>query len=742
MNTQAVLSFPKKVFNRYKHVAVRLVKKLIREDKGIFFVVGARSHEWPGMGSELYAKEPVFKETVQKCNEFICEFGFSGVLPNFEGSVDANFFDDETNLVFSIFCLQMGIIDLWKSKGIYPAAVMGLSLGEPAAVYAAGGVSLKDAVRLVCSTAQLSRLFKKEFVSLHVNVNIQEAKALSAKCPFLLTPVFETTPTTVACFCKKRDQSAVERFLTAENIKWNFIHKGENVPYHTRLLLDCSEQWMAFIHPVNPLPLQCDYYSSTLGKKISKNRIIDNDLWFRLKTSPVLAHSIFTEAKKDGYKLMVHIGAHTFLKGKVKSKDGIRVLDSIRDGEPEIEVLKNTERQLLHRSSKKNGFISEADQIHQFRDQFDLMDPHITVHPHLYFKFLRQYGPVHYMPSSNKWFVLDHQLAEYVAKQPEVFSNKVYQDFNDNLVGADPPSHTLIRSLVQPMFSPQALSQLGTFATEKSNELLNELLKKKEFDFVNEFSLKLSIAVTAKMFKLTPVEIEQLEVLQAGHNVYSFEYLKNAEVFLSAHLNTYSGKDHDNLACLMHSFIAQGHLNFEGAANLMKLLWMAGLGTTSVLLSNAAYYLANRPKMTAEIANDEQAMHKFLEECLRVYPPENFLVRSTTRQVELAGLLIPKDALVYVSIVAANRDPAVFDNPDEILLNRPVKRHLSFGHGIHFCIGGGLARIEAKNALKVLFQKMPNYKIAEGNAVFWLPPNVQHLRALDKLIIVPEVNKL
>lgn len=170
----------------------------------------------------------------------------------------------------------------------------------------------------------------------------------------------------------------------------------------------------------------------------------------------------------------------------------------------------------------------------------------------------------------------------------------------------------------------------------------------------------------------------------------------------------------------------------------MKLFWVAGISTTSILLSNVIHNLALHPAMKSSIRNDEQVLVKFLEECLRLNPPETVLSRITLEDTELGGQNIPKNSVIALSLIAANRDPKIFNDPEEIILDRPVKqRHLSFGAGAHYCIGVGLARIEAKNALKVILEKMPEFRLDNENAVGWLPPHPQHFKALEKLIIVP-----
>ena len=738
MNTHGILSIPKKVFNRYRRIAIKVVKTLRPENKGLFFVYGGRAHEWPGMGQDLYANEPVFKETVQKCDQYIREFGFNSVLPNFEGKVDKSYFDDDANVVFCIVSLQLGITDLWKSKGIVPSGIMGISVGEPAAVYAAGGVSLKDAIRMACSTAMLSRIKEKICSSVHLQITLEEAEALSKNCPYFFVPVFESDKEEVSAFCYVKDRDAVHQFLNDQNIKWDFIHQTPILPYHTRLMIEGSEKWMQFIRPVQPLPLESDYYSCTTGKSFPRNRIIDNETWYQLKISPVLGYTTISQAKKDGYRTMVHIGPHRFLKGKVEDHDNIKVFDSIYSDESEIHVLGTSERKIKSFVKRKGSPLKSQERIDVFKNDFDLMDPFIASHPHLYFEFLRQHGPVHFLPKPNKWLVLDYDLIEQVLKKPAIFSSTIHKGFDEMLLGSDPPSHTTMRALFQALLSQQQLNVLGAYAITKTGELIDQALQKGKFNFVNDVSVRLTQAVGARLLKFSAEEeVEVCETIN-DYPIYGFEYLGKLEEYFKQHMHRHSNQKSDNFACLLHSLIAKKQITHTGAISIMKLFWVAGISTTSILLSNVIHNLALHPAMKSSIRNDEQVLVKFLEECLRLNPPETVLSRITLEDTELGGQNIPKNSVIALSLIAANRDPKIFNDPEEIILDRPVKqRHLSFGAGAHYCIGVGLARIEAKNALKVILEKMPEFRLDNENAVGWLPPHPQHFKALEKLIIVP-----
>lgn len=733
MNRQTVWSLSRKIIHRSRRTALQLGRRLLPAQKKLLFVFGGRTQHWPGIAKELYKKEKVFRETIQHCDLLVRDIAGMTILQNFEQD-DKDFFDEEANVVFTIGSIQIACFELWKTRGRAPGAMMGISLGEAAAVYAAGGLTLKDTIRVLSLMAHVHQLEKRDFSVLYLPVNINSVYALLKKCTVFTSPIYEYAENATLVFCRQDNVETLQNFLKEQNIVWKLPHKETSWPYHTALMKPHHKSLQQFITDINPAPLQYDYYSCTLGKLICKNAIIAPDFWLKLISAPVMAYSAFQQTSKHGYNLFVNMGPNLPMKmelGGAQKKQFI-VLDTVHRNKSEEEVFKASLREVKRSKIKDRFATSENNSLADFKVRLNFLSENAKDNPYPYFRYLQKNGSVHFLPVYNAWIVLDYEDIDYVLKHPEYFSSNIYSGFDSYLLGSDPPSHTLVRALLQPLFSPQVFASLGEYTTHKSHELLELQRSKDSFDFIENFSLPLARAVIARFLGLSQPEEEALNAC-IEHHVYSLNYLDDLEQFFRKHIAYYQNSPADNVASLLASYIKEDRLSFDGAVSLMRMLWIAGMTTTSALLGNAVLMLANNPDVAQKVRKNEQLISKFIEECLRLETPESELKRITTQQVDLGGETLPAGSVVMLGFRAANRDPKYFENPDEIWLSRPLKRHLSFGGGYHFCLGAGLARLEAKHALKVILDCLPILNLQEGATPAYFPS--EHFRGLTSLKI-------
>ena len=150
------------------------------------------------------------------------------------------------------------------------------------------------------------------------------------------------------------------------------------------------------------------------------------------------------------------------------------------------------------------------------------------------------------------------------------------------------------------------------------------------------------------------------------------------------------------------------------AVSVLNQLLVGGNETTTSLITNLLWRLLEQPARWEMLKKEPTLIPQAVEESLRYDPPVLGLYRSTTREVKLHGQIIPAGSKVYIHYAAANRDPSVFKEPDLFDLTRPSARHMSFGLGLHFCLGATTARLEAEVALRLLLEKLPNLRLVHN----------------------------
>jgi hypothetical protein len=161
-------------------------------------------------------------------------------------------------------------------------------------------------------------------------------------------------------------------------------------------------------------------------------------------------------------------------------------------------------------------------------------------------------------------------------------------------------------------------------------------------------------------------------------------------------------------------------LTHDELISFLFALLPAGVETTVHLLSNTMVVLSEHPEVQARVMADRSLLPKLIEEVLRYEPPGHSSLRLVMEETELGGVRLPRGSLVVVLMASALRDERQFSQPDQFLLERGKSANLAFGHGIHFCLGAMLARLEARLGLEALFSRIQGFSRAE-EAVRWSP---------------------
>ncbi|TDW96899.1 cytochrome P450 [Dinghuibacter silviterrae] len=338
---------------------------------------------------------------------------------------------------------------------------------------------------------------------------------------------------------------------------------------------------------------------------------------------------------------------------------------------------------------------------------------------------MRNENPVYYdeefpliFGPKGSWQVFCYEDVRRVLSDYSVFSNEYMPKIEENPIGnsfnqTDPPLHGKLRALVSGAFSVEAMRQLEDTVYTQCEGLITKVLNQGEWDIVNDFALPLSASVIAQALGIPPQHFESFnawtKMVVEGTGFYQGqEGMKN--FFLELFEERRMRPQPDLISHLLTENMDPEHIFAH-----CIILFMAGYETTSTLIGNALFYLSEHETLQDQLHALPGDIPRAINEVLRLRPSALNMYRIAAQDVELKGQWIKKGQFVTAWIGSANRDPSVFPYPNHFDLDRTnFSQILSFGHGIHFCVGAPLARLEARIALEVILRHMKKLKVREN----------------------------
>lgn len=340
----------------------------------------------------------------------------------------------------------------------------------------------------------------------------------------------------------------------------------------------------------------------------------------------------------------------------------------------------------------------------------DLFSDEVRRDPYPVYEKLRAMAPV--MPFGTAWVLLDHASVSRALREPEVFGSEVIPPTGkapDWLIFTDPPRHGRQRALIAKAFTPKSVAQLEPQIRALARELI---AGRTELELVGDLATPLPMLVIAAMLGIPAADRDRFVRWADGINGLSYSAVggplaqqmiaayqrvrDDAEPYVAALVEERRRDPRDDLMTRLALAEIDGE-RLTGAElfGFFQLLLAAGTETTTNLIANAILCAAEHG-----VPRD---LAPFIEEVVRYRTPAQVMFRQTKQAVELHGVTIPRDAFLLVAIGAANRDPAAFREPNRFDPTRDPNPHVGFGHGIHYCIGAALARLEARVVLEELF---------------------------------------
>jgi len=358
--------------------------------------------------------------------------------------------------------------------------------------------------------------------------------------------------------------------------------------------------------------------------------------------------------------------------------------------------------------------------------------PEYQLDPFPYYERMRETAPVYYDEQSGSWHVFRYDDVQRTLSEYATFSSHMGGDdasgtgqlFASSLIATDPPRHRQLRSLVTQAFTPKAVDALAPRIAGLTDDLLEGIAARGSADLIRELAYPLPVIVISELMGIPAQDRERFKqwsdviVSQTRSGSASENHIaanmEMTEYFLALIDERRSRPGHDLISTLLAAEIDGQKLTVPELLGFCALLLVAGNETTTNLIGNAVLCLAENPGTMDRLLREPALLPQTIEEVLRFRSPVQSMYRMTVAETALGDKVIPGGAPVVAWIGSANRDERQFQRPAEFDIDRGQNRHLAFGHGVHFCLGAPLARLEARIALEALLSRLPGLSLDQG----------------------------
>ena len=384
--------------------------------------------------------------------------------------------------------------------------------------------------------------------------------------------------------------------------------------------------------------------------------------------------------------------------------------------------------------------------------EVDLTDPATQRDPFPVYRWLRTHDPVHWSARLGMWVVTRYDDVQHILQQPILYSSdrfrrigsefasrrpdveQIARVLRDWAVYRDPPDHTRLRGLLAKAFTPRRIELMQSRIRSIVDTLLAGIGDQPRIDYIAQFAFPLPATVIGGLLGVPDDDLPRIKVWsdqiaayiggaqRAGDNITEakrglltmFDYFRTL-------IRARRTDARDDLVSLMLAAEDRGDVlsDDEVVANCVLLLF-AGHETTTNLLGNGLFHLLRHPAARDALRTNRALVPAAVEEMLRFDPPVAATIKIASDPVELHGRRIDAGAMVAPFMAAANRDPGHFVDPDTLVVPREQNHHLTFGHGIHFCLGAALARLEAQIAFDRLLDRFDSIALVD-DAPSWKP---------------------
>lgn len=348
----------------------------------------------------------------------------------------------------------------------------------------------------------------------------------------------------------------------------------------------------------------------------------------------------------------------------------------------------------------------------------------IKADPYPFYARLRAEAPVWFHENLGVWTIARHRDVEDALRDWETFSSASgitvggFAGLKPMIILMDPPRHNELRRLLSRAFTPRRVAVLEERMRAVAADLLGPIARSGGGDLVAQFARPYPATVIAELLGVDPGDRDAFcrwsdAIMLSGSDAAQLEaaYGNLFEYFETAVTRRRRQPGEDLVSVLLRGESGEGGLNEDELLGFCALLLIAGHETMTNFLSLAALTLDRLPGLRRELLDNPSLVSAAVEELLRFEPPVHGLARTVTVDVEFAGQTIPQGNMVLLLLGSANRDPDAFEDPDRFDLARVAGDNAAFGFGVHYCMGAGLARLEARVGLEELLRRMPQFAV-------------------------------
>jgi cytochrome P450 len=397
------------------------------------------------------------------------------------------------------------------------------------------------------------------------------------------------------------------------------------------------------------------------------------------------------------------------------------------------------------------------DPVTDWATDFDHTDDVWAADPFPIWDDLRERCPVaHTERYGGVWLPTRHDDVAEIAYDTERFTSRsvLVSKFRPPLdlapegiappISSDPPFHKGARRVLLPAFSPQAVAKLEPSTRAYCEELIDAFRGNEVVDAAEGYAQHIPVRVIANMLGLPESDADRFRgfvnhVIEGVDKSMEERAAGMGELFgyLEEQIDDHVANPRDDLI----SFLLEAELEGEKlssfhVARTIGLLLLAGIDTTWSAIGASIWHLARTPSDRERLVAEPDLLPTAMEELLRAFAPVT-MARLVREDMDYKGCPMKAEEFVLLPFPAANRDPGLFDRPDEVIIDREVNRHAAFGLGIHRCAGSHLARMELRVALEVWLEAFPEFHLADPDAVRWSGGQVRGPRTLPVRIGPP-----